>query len=336
MFCDHGRYRDELPQLGSRAFLTDGGIETVLTFHEGWELPEFAAFVLLDDAVGIAELYNYYGRYIRIALRYETGLILECPTWRASPRWGEKIGYTKGELAEANQRAVEMMMKFRDTFSTEASPMVVSGCIGPEGDGYQPERKLGVEEAEDYHQFQVNVFEQAGADMVSALTMTYVEEATGIALAAQRAKIPVSISFTLETDGRLPTGMPLKDAIEQVDEATGSYPAYYMINCAHPTHFHHVLGGLGRWRWRILGLRANASRKSHAELDAAEELDDGDAAELGRLYAELRQSLPNLNVLGGCCGTDHRHIESVASCCVGRGTENAVRVTSSAQAGALY
>lgn len=315
MITEHGLYRRNLPQIGPRVFLTDGGIETVLTFHEGWELPEFAAFVLLDDAAGEAELYNYYGRYIRIALRYQTGLILECPTWRASADWGRKIGYTPLELDEVNDRAVLMMMKLRDTFATGETPMVISGCIGPRDDGYVPV-SMTVGEARAYHQDQVDTFTRAGADMVSAITMTNVEEAIGITRAGQHANIPVVISFTLETDGRLPTGMTLREAVETVDEVTRAGPAYYMINCAHPTHFNHVLGGMGEWRWRILGLRANASTKSHAELDECETLDDGDPAELGELYAELRHQLPNLNVLGGCCGTDHRHIESVAMACV--------------------
>jgi S-methylmethionine-dependent homocysteine/selenocysteine methylase len=146
--------------------------------------------------------------------------------------------------------------------------------------------------------------------MVTAITMTYVEEAVGVALAAREARIPAAISFTVETDGHLPSGQPLGEAIQQVDEETGRAPAYYQVNCAHPSHFDGVLDTGGEWRERIRGVRANASTMSHAELDEATELDDGDPADLGERYATLAATLPNLNVLGGCCGTDHRHVRA--------------------------
>jgi S-methylmethionine-dependent homocysteine/selenocysteine methylase len=142
--------------------------------------------------------------------------------------------------------------------------------------------------------------------------MTYVDEAIGVTRAAQDAVIPAAISFTVETDGDLPSGQALGEAIEEVDRATDSGPAYYMINCAHPTHFDSVLDG-GDWVGRIRGLRANASTCSHAELDEAEDLDDGDPQDLGARYGELRDRLPALNVVGGCCGTDHRHIGEICS-----------------------
>ena len=123
--------------------------------------------------------------------------------------------------------------------------------------------------------------------MVTVLTMTYAEEAIGITRAAVESGLPVVISFTLETDGRLPSGQALGEAIQQVDEDTESAPAYYMINCAHPTHFEDVLEPGAPWIDRIRGLRANASTKSHAELDEATELDDGDPADLGERHAAL-------------------------------------------------
>ena len=190
-------------------------------------------------------------------------------------------------------------------------PIVISGCIGPQDDGYSPETKLSAAEAQDYHSTQIGTFADTSADMVSATTMTYAHEATGIARAAREAGLPAAISFTLETDGRLPSGQELGEAIEQVDAETDSSPAYYMINCAHPTHFEDALEGGAAWAQRIRGLRANASTKSHAELDEAEELDEGDPDDLGPRYAALRDRLPNLNVLGGCCGTDHRHVCAV-------------------------
>jgi S-methylmethionine-dependent homocysteine/selenocysteine methylase len=208
------------------------------------------------------------------------------------------------------------MVDLRAAHETPHTPMVISGNIGPRGDGYQVASKMTAREAQDYHRFQVDIFAGTEADMVSAFTINYVEEGIGIVRAAKAAQIPVVISFTLETDGRLPTGQSLRDAIEQTDRETKNAPAYYMINCAHPTHFVHELTKGGEWRQRLRGVRANSSKRSHAELDAAPDLDIGNPVELGREYRELRALLPNLVVLGGCCGTDHRHIEQISHACV--------------------
>jgi S-methylmethionine-dependent homocysteine/selenocysteine methylase len=167
-------------------------------------------------------------------------------------------------------------------------------------------------EAAAYHLEQIEIFAETAADMVSAITMNYTEEAIGIANSAKRFAIPVAISFTVETDGNLPTGETLRCAIERVDAATRAYPCYYMLNCAHPTHFEHVLPADERWAARIRGIRANASRMSHAELNEAPEVDIGDPVQLGLDYARLKRRMPGLNVMGGCCGTDNRHLEQIA------------------------
>ena len=305
------RYRAHLPQLDGGLFLTDGGIETTLIFHEGLDLPLFAAFDLLKDEEGTRALRAYYEPYAELARERGLGLVLESPTWRASPRWATEIGYVEGELESMNRKAIELMEELRDQYDSGGAPIVISGCIGPQDDGYNPSTKLTAADARDYHAVQIGTFAATAADMVTAITMTYADEATGIARAASEAGIPAAISFTVETDGRLPSGQILREAIEEVDEQTGAAPAYYMINCAHPTHFDDVLEGSGAWRERIRGLRANASTKSHAELDEATELDAGDPADLGRRYAALRSDLPRLNVLGGCCGTDHRHVGEI-------------------------
>jgi homocysteine S-methyltransferase len=237
-------YRNRLPQLDGGVFLTDGGIETVLIFHEGLDLPAFAAFDLLKTDEGTTALRRYYE---------------------------------------------------------------------PQDDGYQPSEALSADAARDYHVTQIATFADTAADMITALTMTYADEAIGISRAASDAEIPVAISFTLETDGRLPSGQTLGDAIQQLDDDAAAAPAYYMINCTHPTHFETTLASGAAWTERIRGLRANASTKSHAELDEATELDAGDPADLGARYVDLRAKLPRLNVLGGCCGTDHRHVAAISS-----------------------
>ena len=301
---------DRLPQLEGQLFLTDGGIETTLIFHEGLDLPLFAAFVLLGDEQGTDALRSYYEPYLELARERDLGFVLESPTWRASPRWAGELGYGEQELDELNRKAIALMEELRDAQGGGA-PVVISGCIGPQDDGYSPETKLSAGEAQDYHSTQIETFADTSADMVCAITMTYVDEAVGIGRAAHAAGLPSAISFTLETDGRLPSGQALGDAIEQVDAETDAAPAYYMINCAHPTHFEHAIEGGAPWARRIRGLRANASTKSHAELDETEELDEGDPEDLGARYAGLRAKLPELNVLGGCCGTDHRHVCAV-------------------------
>jgi homocysteine S-methyltransferase len=309
------KYRERLPQLDDGLFLSDGGLETTLVFHEGFDLPCFAAFVLLDSDRGRKALREYFDRYVPMAIAAGTGFVLESPTWRANPDWGAKVGYSLEALARNNRAAIEFLLELRDRYETPASPIVVSGAIGPRGDGYDPGTVMSAGEAAAYHSFQMGVFRDAGADLVSAFTMTNSNEAQGIALAAKGADMPCVISFTVETDGRLPTGETLAEAIESVDAATGRGPAYYMINCAHPTHFDHVLDASGAWTKRLRGLRANSSRCSHEELDNAPELDIGDPHELGGQYAEFLRRFPHINVLGGCCGTDHRHVDCISVAC---------------------
>lgn len=301
-----------LPQLDGSLFITDGGIETSLIFNDGLELPHFAAIDLLRRPGGEAALRRYYDAYVAIAARHGAGVVLESATWRASADWGERLGFSGPALDSANRRTIELLDEIRARHP--GLRIVLSGCIGPRGDGYRPGEVMSIGAARRYHAEQVQTFAATSADMVSAITMNYVEEALGIALAAKDASMPVAISFTVETDGRLPTGQPLGEAIAQVDGASGGYPAYYMLNCAHPDHFGEVLRL--PWSARIRGLRANASRKSHAELNEAAELDRGDPAELAGNYAVLKlQRLPQLNVIGGCCGTDHHHVEKMAAAC---------------------
>jgi S-methylmethionine-dependent homocysteine/selenocysteine methylase len=304
-------YRNRLPQLSGGVFLTDGGLETTLVFQEGLELPEFAAFDLLKNETGREVIRDYFRRYVTLARKYNVGFILESATWRANTDWGRKIGYSDDELADMNRKAIDLLLDIRNEYETAVSPMILSGCIGPRGDGYIPSAVMSAEEAERYHAPQINVFRQTAADMVTAITMNYVEEAIGIARAARAADLPVAISFTVETDGKLPTGQSLKEAIERVDAATQNAPAYYMINCAHPLHFAQSLIAGEPWLERIRGLRANASTRSHAELNESTELDEGNPVEFGLQHKALLGTLKNLSVLGGCCGTDHRHVEEL-------------------------
>jgi len=293
--------------------LTDSGLETWLIFHRGVDLPHFAAFPLLNDPHGRELLAEYFRDHVRLALEAGTGVVLETPTWRANRDWGLQLGYDAAALDRVNRDAVAFLRELGGEY--EQVELVVSGNLGPRGDGYAPDNLLEPDEAASYHRPQIASFAGAGADRVTMLTATHTGEATGVVQAAVAEGIPVVIAFTLETDGRLPSGQPLREAIEEVDAATGGAALHFGINCAHPDHFIDRLDRSPAVE-RIELLRANASRASHAELDAAEELDDGDPAELAALYAALRRDHPHLRVLGGCCGTDARHIEAIARACI--------------------
>jgi S-methylmethionine-dependent homocysteine/selenocysteine methylase len=306
------KYRHRLPQLRNELFLTDGGLETTLVFHENVELPLFAAFDLLRTREGTERLRRYFETYARIARQRRMGIVLEAPTWRANVDWAVKLGYDFESLAEANRTAIGLLLEVREALESPDTPIVISGNIGPRGDGYRVDARMTVAEALRYHGAQVDTFAGTDADMIGAFTMNYVEEAVGIALACRARAMPLALSFTVETTGKLPSGQPLVEAIECVDADSDAYPAYYMINCAHPTHFEAVLDELGPNAGRVRGLRANASRRSHAELDACSDLDAGDPVELGAEYRALLRKLPALTVVGGCCGTDHRHIAAIA------------------------
>lgn len=310
------KYRKSLPQLADRIFLTDGGLETTLIFQDGIDLPHFASFPLIDTEEGRRMLESYYESYAHIALKAKTGFMLDTATWRANPDWAAKLGYAGAGLDAVNRRCVEHLIELRDRLETPETPMVVSGAIGPRGDGYVADSAMTSDQARAYHLPQIKSFLAAGADMAAAFTMNYVEEAIGVALAAKSVGLPVAISFTLETDGRLPTGMELPEAIRMVDNATMGYPVYYMINCAHPTHFAHILETDEPWVERIRGIRGNASTRSHAELDSAPDLDAGDPIDFGRRYSALRNRHSQFTVLGGCCGTDCRHVEQVRYACL--------------------
>jgi S-methylmethionine-dependent homocysteine/selenocysteine methylase len=296
---------------GTRLYLGDGGLETTMVFERGIDLPCFAAFTLLGQPDGVEALRDYYRGYLEIARRNGTGFTLDTPTWRANADWGERLGYSSSDLADVNRRAVVLAEEIREAEEAEGTPISICGTLGPRGDAYAPEELMSAAEAERYHAAQIETFAAAGVDMVGIYTLAYADEAIGVARAAATAGLPAVLSFTLETDGRLPSGEPLKEAIERVDAETAASATYFMVNCAHPSHFAAVLAEPGDWKRRIGGVRANASRRSHQELDEASELDAGNPAELAEEYLSLKQVLPEVRVLGGCCGTDTRHVAGI-------------------------
>ncbi len=304
-------YRHKLPQLSGDLFLTDAGLETDLIFNKGIEIREFAAHTLLPDPKGREAVADYLRKFLALARDRDAGFILDSQTWKAHPHWAADLGESEAELRDANHDAIAFIAGLRAEFSGNRKPIVLNGVIGPCGDAYAPEQAVAAQEAEDYYAKQIGWLAETEVDMVTALTFTQSNEAIGLVRAAQAAAMPAVVSFTVETDGRLPTGQPLSEAIDAVDTEARGGPAYYMVNCAHPDHFAGQLGG-ERWSERIRGLRCNASRMSHAELDCCETLDDGDPHELARQYREITAQMPWLNVFGGCCGSDLRHVERIA------------------------
>ena len=304
--------RASLPLDDGSLFLTDAGMETALIFHQGQELPSFATFPLLESDSGRDALRTYYEPFLELARTRDTGFILGGCTWRASSDWGSELGYDAEALAAVNRRAMAFVEDLRDSRPASARPVVLEAPIGPRGDAYAPSSQMTADEAEQYHSAQMETLSDTPVDLITALTFTYADEAIGLTRAARAAGLPVAVSFTVETDGRLPSGQTLGAAIEQVDDETDGTPLHYMINCAHPTHFAGAVADGGPWTERVRGLRANASTLSHAELDEAEDLDDGDPDDLAARHLALRGSLPNLTILGGCCGTDIRHVTRIA------------------------
>lgn len=294
-------------------FLTDGGLETDLIFNKGIDLPHFAAFTLLDNPKHTKVLKDYYIEYLEIAKQNKIGYVLESPTWRANKDWAYKLGYNEQGVFNINQKAIQLLKELKSEYKNDIKDIIISGQIGPREDGYHIKNIMTPNEAMIYHSPQIESFKSAKADVVSAITMTYTEEAIGITLSAKSYKLPVVISFTVETNGKLPNGETLKEAICKVDKVTNNYPAYYMINCAHPSHFISALEDNASWKSRIRGIRANASCKSHQELDESTELDVGNANELAQWHSQLKDLLPKLKVYGGCCGTDATHINAICN-----------------------
>lgn len=306
------KYRHRLRSLFERPFVTDAGLETWLVFQQGIELRHFAAYELLQTPAGLDRLRQWYRRFAGIARDSACGLLLESPTWRANPDWGVRLGHDLETLADLNRAAIGLLLELRAELERPQMPVLVCDNMGPRGDGYVPSARMSAAEAEAYHRTQIRTFAGTDADLVSVFTMNYVNEAIGVVRAARAEAMPVVVSFTVETDGRLPSGETLHEAIERTDEATAGFALHYMLNCAHPTHFEAQLAADGAWTQRLRGVRANASRLSHAELEASTTLDDGDPEDLAGQYMGLRRRLPALSVFGGCCGTDDRHVAAIA------------------------
>lgn len=305
-------------------WVTDGGLETDLMFHHGVDLPGFAAFPLLETSEGRALLGHYYAGFARVASRAGMGLLLETPTWRAGPDWVVSLGGSRGDVRRINLESVLFMAGLAEVLVAEGiapggkdgfdgsgrGPDVrVCGVLGPRGDGYVAGDRTSAEEFAAYHSPQIEAFAESGAARITAYTLTTVAEAAGVVLSARSQGIGVAVSFTVETDGRLPDGTPLGDAIGSLRQQ--AEPDGLLVNCAHPSHVAAALEWGDDWTTHVTGLRVNASRQSHAELDEADELDEGDILDLVSEHEKLAARMPRLDIVGGCCGTDVRHVAAL-------------------------
>lgn len=306
--------------LSQRRYLTYGGNETYLLFVQGFPLREFCAFEVFEDEAAWTRLVSgLLAPIAKAAADSKMGLMTDCLVWRASADYARRLG--TADVATLNERAVRRTRDFlagwRDgSASAKACPVIVSADHGPRGDGYAVTGRVAADAAYDYHAPQVEALAAAGVDLLVPLTMTSLQETLGILRAAQRHGLPALVSPTIEPDGKLPDGTPLGDFVRAVDEATAGYPVAFMVNCVHPTHLEPILrGGRERgeaWVSRIRGLRANASAKTHAELDNSTELDRGDPVALAAGVQSLQRTY-DLSVVGGCCGTDAEHLQRIAA-----------------------
>lgn len=304
-----------LPHLSNRVFLTEGGLDTTPIFLQGFDLPSFAPFDLSNERKGFVAIKTYYQEYLQFARDHHMGFILDSPTWRANRYWIQKMGYPDSALIDINKKAIDLMLELREEFRDGMMSVPIGGCIGPCGIGYVKEQVMTVDEAEKYHAGQVEIFSQTPVDFISVIAINYVEEALGIVRAVNAVDIPVVISFSLDKNGKLPSGMNLKEAITLVDKGVNEPPIYFMVHCAHPFHFIADMqgGSVSKEPWvkRIRGIRAIATSQNHFEPEVDKECEFEDPVDLAKAYGKLKNQFKHLNIFGSYCGTDKEHLMTI-------------------------
>ena len=300
------------PRLHQKFYLTEGGTETEVLYKWGFELPEFAMYPLLDNPEANAVIRDIYRRYFHVAETCDTGLLILGHDYRASPDWGAKLGYTPEGLADMQRRTIRFLADMRVAYEGRVTDTYIAGCIGPRGDAYGSGGEMSEAEAEDYHSVQLTTLKDTEADMAIALTFNNIPEAVGVVRAAAALGIPVGISLTLTTESRLRSGPTLREAVEVIDECTGSGAAWFGTNCSHPLEFEPALADDGDWVDRLRYIRPNAVKMEKVALCKLGHLEDGDPVELGKQMGEVARRFPRADILGGCCGTDERHLAEIA------------------------
>lgn len=292
-------------------YLSEGGTETELMYKYGFELPHFAMFPLLDNPDAESRMREMFGSYLEVAAKYKTGALMGGLDYRASPDWGELLGYSPDGLAEANLQSIDFLRDIAKEYVSAVPDILIQGLIGPRGDAYERNETITENEAEDYHCVQLETLKKADVDLALAITFNNIPESIGVARAAAKIGVPLAISLTLDSASKLNSGPGLVEAITTIDRETGRSPAFYLINCSHPVEYEPAIGP-GDWINRVRGVRPNASKMEKIALCKIGHLEEGDPVELGALCGDLARRYPHMDVWGGCCGTWSRHLDEIA------------------------
>ena len=299
------------PQQEGRFYLSEGGTETELMYKYGFELPHFATFPLLENPDAVSRMREMFRSYLEVAAKYKICALMGGLDYRASPDWGELLGYSPGGLAEANIQSIEFLREIADEYASEIPVILIQGLIGPRGDAYERNETITENEAEDYHSVQLETLKKAGVDLALALTFNNIPESIGVARAAAKIGVPLGISLTLDSTSKLSSGQSLVEAITTIDKETDQSPEFYSINCSHPVEYEPAIEP-GEWINRVRGVRPNASKMDKIALCKIGHLEEGDPVELGELCGDLARRYPHMDVWGGCCGTWNSHLDEIA------------------------
>ena len=299
------------PQKEGRFYLSEGGTETELMYKYGFDLPHFALFPLLDNPDAALKMKEMFRSYLDVAARHKVCALMGGLDYRASPDWGELLGYSPEGLAEANIQSIEFLREIANEYASEIPEVLIQGLIGPRGDAYEKSETITENEAEDYHSVQLETLKKADVDFALAITFNNVMESIGVARAAAKIGVPLGISLSLDSSAKLNSGPSLAEAITAIDKETDQSPEFYLINCSHPQEYEPAIEP-GDWINRVRGVRPNASKMEKIALCQLGHLEDGDPVELGELCGDLARRYPHMDVWGGCCGTWSSHIDEIA------------------------
>lgn len=297
-------------------FLTDGGIETRLIYEFGIDLPDFASFLALFDDRGRAALREIYRGYLAVAAEFRMPMLVGAPTWRAHPECLRRFGFAKADdLRRVNAEAVAFLQDLRRETRTETL-VHIAGVIGPRRDGYRAEDAPALDEARAYHEAQAQALAGLGVDLLYAPTFPSRDELAGVAQAMARTGLAYALAPVIDPKGRLLDGHSFAEAVRLVDESTDPKPLYFLAGCVHPSTFLAAAaeGGdrtMPRMPGRLAGIKANASPLPPEELDRLGHLDADAPAVLAQEILAARRRY-GLRILGGCCGTNDRHIRALA------------------------
>jgi len=299
------------PQKEGCLYLTEGGTETELMYKHGFELPHFAMFPLLDNPKAVSKMREMFRSYLDVAAKHEFSALMGGLDYRASPDWGELLGYSPASLSDANLQSIEFLREVAMDYSSQIPEILIQGLIGPRGDAYERNETITENEAEDYHAVQLETLKKADVDSALAITFNNIPESVGVARAAAEIGVPLGISLTLDSNSKLRSGPSLAEAITIIDKETDQSPAYFLINCSHPLEYELAIEP-GDWVKRIRGVRPNASKMEKIALCKIGHLEEGDPEELGTLCGDLARRYPHMDIWGGCCGTWDNHLNEIA------------------------